>query len=52
MVVGDPLHDATTMGPLIDAKAAELGERPGWTELNQYANPANPEGLSRRSLPG
>jgi alpha-ketoglutaric semialdehyde dehydrogenase len=23
MVVGDPLHDATTMGPLIDAKAAE-----------------------------
>ncbi len=25
------------------AKAAELGERPGWTQLNQYANPANPE---------
>lgn len=23
MVVGDPLHEATTMGPLIDAKAAE-----------------------------
>ena len=25
------------------ARAAELGSRPGWTELNQYANPANPE---------
>ena len=25
------------------AKAAELGSRPGWTELNQYANPANPQ---------
>ncbi len=25
------------------AKAAELGERAGWTELNQYANPANPQ---------
>lgn len=24
-------------------KAAELGTRPGWHELNQYANPANPE---------
>ena len=25
------------------AKAEELGQRPGWRELNQYANPANPE---------
>lgn len=24
-------------------KATELGERPGWKELNQYANPANPQ---------
>ena len=24
-------------------KAAELGRRPGWTQLNQYVNPANPE---------
>jgi cysteine synthase/rhodanese-related sulfurtransferase len=25
------------------AKAEELAEQPGWTELNQYQNPANPE---------
>jgi cysteine synthase/rhodanese-related sulfurtransferase len=25
------------------AKAEELGARPGWRELNQYANPANPQ---------
>ena len=25
------------------ARATELGEQPGWTQLNQYQNPANPE---------
>ena len=24
-------------------RASELGERPGWKQLNQYANPANPQ---------
>lgn len=24
-------------------RAAELGEQPGWRQLNQYANPANPQ---------
>ena len=33
------------------AKAAELGERPGWTQLNQYANPANPEAHYRTTGP-
>lgn len=33
------------------AKAAELGNRPGWTELNQYANPANPEAHYRTTGP-
>lgn len=33
------------------AKAAELGSRPGWTELNQYANPANPEAHYRTTGP-
>ena len=33
------------------AKAAELAERPGWTELNQYANPANPDAHYRTTGP-
>ncbi len=33
------------------AKAAELGERPGWTQLNQYANPANPDAHYRTTGP-
>lgn len=33
------------------SKAAELGSRPGWTELNQYANPANPEAHYRTTGP-
>ncbi len=24
------------------ARAAEMGKRPGWTQLDQYRNPANP----------
>lgn len=32
-------------------KARELGERPGWTELNQYANPANPDAHFRTTGP-
>lgn len=33
------------------AKAAELGDRPGWTQLNQYANPANPDAHYRTTGP-
>ena len=33
------------------AKAEELGARPGWRELNQYANPANPEAHYRTTGP-
>lgn len=33
------------------ARAAELGERPGWTQLNQYANPANPDAHFRTTGP-
>ncbi|MFT8395459.1 pyridoxal-phosphate dependent enzyme [Propionibacterium sp.] len=33
------------------AKAAELAQRPGWTELNQYSNPANPEAHYRTTGP-
>ncbi|MGV8908123.1 MAG: pyridoxal-phosphate dependent enzyme [Propionicimonas sp.] len=33
------------------AKATELGGRPGWTQLNQYANPANPEAHYRTTGP-
>jgi cysteine synthase/rhodanese-related sulfurtransferase len=33
------------------AKAEELGNRPGWTELNQYVNPANPEAHYRTTGP-
>jgi cysteine synthase/rhodanese-related sulfurtransferase len=32
-------------------KARELGNRPGWTELNQYANPANPDAHFRTTGP-
>ncbi|CAL8977324.1 Thiosulfate sulfurtransferase GlpE [Propionicimonas sp. T2.31MG-18] len=32
-------------------KAAELGRRPGWTQLNQYANPANPDAHYRTTGP-
>ncbi|SNU00604.1 Cysteine synthase [Ruaniaceae bacterium KH17] len=32
-------------------KAAELGERPGWKQLNQYANPANPDAHYRTTGP-
>lgn len=33
------------------ARATELGERPGWTQLNQYANPANPDAHYRTTGP-
>lgn len=33
------------------AKAAELAQRPGWTELNQYSNPANPQAHYRTTGP-
>jgi len=33
------------------AKATELAERPGWTQLNQYANPANPDAHYRTTGP-
>ncbi len=33
------------------AKASELAERPGWTQLNQYANPANPDAHYRTTGP-
>lgn len=33
------------------AKAEELGARPGWRQLNQYANPANPEAHYRTTGP-
>lgn len=33
------------------AKAEELAARPGWRELNQYANPANPEAHYRTTGP-
>ncbi len=33
------------------AKAEELGQRPGWTQLNQYRNPANPEAHYRTTGP-
>lgn len=32
-------------------KAEELGQRPGWHELNQYANPANPDAHYRTTGP-
>lgn len=32
-------------------KAEELAERPGWTELNQYRNPANPDAHFRTTGP-
>lgn len=32
-------------------RAAELGDRPGWRELNQYANGANPEAHYRTTGP-
>lgn len=32
-------------------KAAELAQRPGWHELNQYANPANPDAHYRTTGP-
>lgn len=33
------------------AKAAELAERPGWRQLNQYKNPANPDAHFRTTGP-
>ncbi len=32
-------------------KAADLGARPGWLELNRYANPANPDAHYRTTGP-
>jgi cysteine synthase/rhodanese-related sulfurtransferase len=33
------------------AKASELARRPGWTQLNQYKNPANPDAHFRTTGP-
>ncbi len=33
------------------ARAAEMAEQPGWHELNQYANPANPDAHFRTTGP-
>jgi rhodanese-related sulfurtransferase len=33
------------------AKATELSNRPGWTQLNQYKNPANPDAHFRTTGP-
>jgi cysteine synthase/rhodanese-related sulfurtransferase len=33
------------------AKATELGNRPGWKQLNQYKNPANPDAHFRTTGP-